>query len=59
MSNIDHLATVLWNVIRMNGSWRGKDLHDLYDYVEGADMDSDIKKFVQMEIMKQLKENNK
>lgn len=42
-NNIDHLATILLNVVRMNKPWRKDDLTQLSEYVRNSSMDKTLK----------------
>ena len=52
-----HLATVLWNVVRMNGPWNKNDLLDLSDYVAQSHMAEQDKDWLLKEINETMRRN--
>ena len=54
---LSHLATVLWNVVRMNGPWNKNDLLDISDYVAQSHMTEQDKDLLLKEINEVLRRN--
>lgn len=54
--NIDHLATVLLNVVKMNRPWRKEDLKHLADYVKTSSIDETLQRVVLIEIVKAVEQ---
>lgn len=48
--NIDHLATVFLNVVKMNRPWRTEDLKHMGDFIKTSSIDPTLQKVVIWEL---------
>lgn len=44
--NIDHLATVFLNVVKMNKPWRAEDLEHMGEFIKTSSIDPTLQKVV-------------
>lgn len=57
-ATVDHFATVILNVVRMNRPWRTEDLKQIADYVKTSSIDLKLQKVILENIVDIIGENN-
>ena len=47
---LEHLATVLWNILRLNDPWSEDDLVDILGYIQSSRMKAQTKKWLEEQV---------